>query len=91
MQGAILSMGSTPMEAIVFSLTQQSTMSTRSLDPGHRFPGNFIALLLELHREWTVRRQIACAQMLDGASLRDIGLAPSGVESAIRHGRKPGF
>ncbi|WP_158814845.1 hypothetical protein [Methylocapsa sp. S129] len=44
-------------------------------------------LLLKLHREWRVRRQLACAQMLDGASLRDIGLASSGIESAIRHGR----
>jgi hypothetical protein len=91
MQLAILSMGSTPMEAVVLSLTQRSTMSTRSLDPGHGVLSNLIAFLLELQREWTVRRQIACAQMLDGASLRDIGLAPGGVESAIRHGRKPGF
>jgi hypothetical protein len=91
MQLAILSMDSTPMEAVVLSLTQRSTMSTRSLDPGHGVLSNLIAFLLELRREWTVRRQIACAQMLDGASLRDIGLAPGGVESAIRHGRKPGF
>lgn len=84
-------MDSTPMEAVVLSLTQRSTMSTRSLDPGHGVLSNLIAFLLELRREWTVRRQIACAQMLDGASLRDIGLAPGGVESAIRHGRKPGF
>jgi hypothetical protein len=45
------------------------------------------ALLVELYREWDVRRQIAKAQMLDGASLRDIGLTPGGLESAIRHGR----
>ncbi len=74
----------------MFSLTQ-STMSARSLDPGHGFLSNLVAVLLELRREWAVRRQFACAQMLDGASLRDIGVAPSGVENAIRHGRKPGF
>jgi hypothetical protein len=78
------------MEAIVFSLTH-STMSARSLNPGRGFLSNLVAVLLELQREWTVRRQFACAQMLDGASLRDIGVAASGVENAIRHGRKPGF
>jgi hypothetical protein len=78
------------MEAIVFSLTQ-STMSARSLDTGHGFLSNLLAVLIAWRREWSVRRQIACAQMLDGASLRDIGLAHSGVENAIRHGRKPGF
>jgi hypothetical protein len=76
------------MEAVVLSLTQRSTMSTRSLDPGHGFLSNLTAFLLDWQREWTVRRQIACAQMLDGASLRDIGLAPGGVESAVRYGRK---
>jgi hypothetical protein len=45
------------------------------------------AFLLTLHGEWRVRRQIASAQMLDGASLRDIGLTSGGVESAVRHGR----
>jgi hypothetical protein len=90
MQAAILSLGSTPMEAIVFSLNQ-STMSARSFDPGRGFLSNLVAFLIALRREWTVRRQFACAQMLDGASLRDIGLASSGVENAIRHGRKPGF
>jgi uncharacterized protein YjiS (DUF1127 family) len=78
------------MEAVVFSLTQ-STMSANSLDPGHGFLSNLLAVLIAWRREWSVRRQIACAQMLDGASLRDIGLAHSGVENAIRHGRKPGF
>jgi hypothetical protein len=90
MQDAFLSMDSTPMEAIVLSLNQ-STMSARSLDPGHGFLSNLVAFLVKLQREWTVRRQFACAQMLDGASLRDIGVASSGVENAIRHGRKPGF
>jgi hypothetical protein len=28
------------------------------------------------------------AQMFDGASLRDIGVAPGGLENAIRHGRR---
>jgi hypothetical protein len=46
------------------------------------------ALLLRLYREWDVRRQMARAQMLDGASLRDIGVAGGGLESAIRHGRE---
>jgi hypothetical protein len=78
------------MEAIVFSLNR-STMSARSLNPGRGFLSNIGAFLIELQREWTVRRQFACAQMLDGASLRDIGVASSGVENAIRHGRKPGF
>jgi hypothetical protein len=48
---------------------------------------NFVAFLLTLRGEWRVRRQLANAQMLDCASLRDIGLAPGGVENAIRHGR----
>jgi len=43
--------------------------------------------LLTLHGEWRVRRQIASAQRLDSASLRDIGLTSGGVESAVRHGR----
>jgi hypothetical protein len=46
------------------------------------------ALLLNLYREWDVRRQMARAQMLDGASLRDIGVAGGGLESAIRYGRE---
>lgn len=50
---------------------------------------SFGGYLLTLAREWRVRREIATAQMLDCASLRDIGLAPGGVESAIRHGRGP--
>jgi hypothetical protein len=54
----------------------------RSRDPA--------ALLLKLYREWDVRRQMARAQMLDGASLRDIGVAGGGLESAIRHGRRSG-
>jgi hypothetical protein len=49
--------------------------------------GDLVAFLLALRGEWRVRRHIASAQMLDSASLRDIGLAPGGVESAIRHGR----
>ena len=53
-----------------------------------RLSRDLVAFLVTLHGEWRVRRQIACAQMLDGASLRDIGLAPGGVESAIRHGRE---
>jgi hypothetical protein len=46
------------------------------------------ALLASLYGEWKVRREIASAQMLDGASLRDIGVARGGLESAIRNGRK---
>ena len=48
---------------------------------------DLVAFLLTLHGEWRVRREIANAGMLDCASLRDIGLTPGGVESAIRHGR----
>ncbi len=48
---------------------------------------DLVAFLLTLYGEWRVRRQIASAQMLDCASLRDIGLASGGLESAIRHGR----
>ena len=51
------------------------------------FSRDFVAFLLTLRDEWRVRRQFARAQVLDCASLRDIGLAPGGVESAIRHGR----
>jgi hypothetical protein len=72
----------------MFALTHQSTMSTESLGPGRGAIVQFFAFLREAHQEWKVRREIACAQMLDGASLRDIGVAPSGLENAIRHGRK---
>ena len=58
--------------------------STATTKPLRRGP---FAFLLELYGEWRVRRQMASAQVLDCASLRDIGLAPGGVESAIRHGR----
>jgi len=51
------------------------------------FSRDFVAFLLTLRGEWRVRQQFASAQMLDCASLRDIGLAPGGVESAVRHGR----
>jgi hypothetical protein len=68
-----------------------SSLARQSLAPGRRsdrgFSRSFVAFLLTLRAEWGVRRQVACAQMLDCASLRDIGLAPGGVESAIRHGR----
>jgi uncharacterized protein YjiS (DUF1127 family) len=53
----------------------------------HRSSRALVAFLLALPGEWRVRRQIASLQMLDGASLRDIGLTPGGIESAIRHGR----
>jgi len=61
-----------------------------SIAPGRRsdrgFLRDFVTFLATLHGELRVRRQVARAQMLDCASLRDIGLAPGGVESAIRHG-----
>ena len=47
----------------------------------------FVAFLARLRGEWRVRRELARAGILDCASLRDIGLAPGGVESAIRYGR----
>ncbi|RBP15531.1 hypothetical protein DFR50_10888 [Roseiarcus fermentans] len=67
-------------------LARQSTAPT--IQPARGPSRNLVAFLLELHGEWRVRRHIASAQMLDCASLRDIGLTPSGVESAIRHGRR---
>jgi hypothetical protein len=66
-------------------LARQSTAPTIRSD--RQPPRDLIGFLLTLHGEWRVRRQIVSAQMLDCASLRDIGLAPGGVESAIRHGR----
>jgi len=68
-----------------------SLLARRSTTPRSRsnrgFSRGFVAFLLTLHGEWRVRRQLAGAQTLDCASLRDIGLAPGGVENAIRHGR----
>jgi hypothetical protein len=66
-------------------LAHPSTAPTRRSDRG--LSRGLVAFLVTLHGEWRVRRQVASAQMLDCASLRDIGLAPGGVESAIRHGR----
>ena len=66
-------------------LAHQSTAPTIQSDRGPS--RDLITFLRALHGEWRVRRQIARAQILDCASLRDIGLAPGGVESAIRHGR----
>jgi hypothetical protein len=60
----------------------------QSTAPTGRAGRRLAVFLLTLHDEWRVRRQVASAQMLDGASLRDIGLASGGVESAIRHGRE---
>jgi len=60
----------------------------QSTAPTGRAGRGVAAFLLTLHGEWRVRRQIASAQRLDGASLRDIGLSSGGVESAIRHGRE---
>jgi len=66
-------------------LAQRPTVPT---PPSEGEPSrDLISFLFALRDEWRVRRQIASAQMLDCASLRDIGLAPGGVESAIRHGR----
>ncbi len=67
------------------SLAHRSAAPQRRSDRG--LSRGLVAFLLTLHGEWRVRRQVACAQMLDCASLRDIGLAPGGVESAVRHGR----
>jgi hypothetical protein len=67
------------------SLLAHSSRTTRH---DRRPSRKLVAFLLALPGEWRVRRQIASAQMLDCASLRDIGLASSGVESAIRHGRE---
>ena len=64
-------------------LSRQSSMLRSNRGPSR----DLVAFLLALHGEWRVRRQLASAQMLDCASLRDIGLAPGGVESTIRHGR----
>jgi hypothetical protein len=66
-------------------LARQSTAPTIRSDRGPS--RGLIAFLLTLRGEWRARRQIASAQMLDCASLRDIGLAPGGLESAVRHGR----
>ena len=62
----------------------QPAASTTRSDRG--LPRDLVAFLVTLHGEWRVRRQLAGAQTLDCASLRDIGLAPGGVENAIRHG-----
>ncbi len=62
-------------------------LAARTLRSDRRPSRDLVSFLLTLHGEWRVRRQIARAQILDCASLRDIGLAPGGVESAIRHGR----
>jgi hypothetical protein len=70
----------------MFLITQHSNARPTSREGGRsRDPA---ALLLSLYREWDVRRQMARAQMLDGASLRDIGVAGGGLESAIRYGRE---
>jgi hypothetical protein len=69
------------------SLFSQQTSARPSARESGR-ARNPAALLLSLYREWDVRRQMARAQMLDGASLRDIGVAGGGLESAIRYGRE---
>jgi hypothetical protein len=66
-------------------LAQHSTAPTTRSDRGPS--RDLVTFLLTLHGEWRVRREIANAGMLDCASLRDIGLTPGGLESAIRHGR----
>jgi len=68
--------------------TQQSNARPMLPDKGSQTSRDLAALLSRLYREWEVRRQMARAQMLDGASLRDIGVAPGGLENAIRHGRQ---
>jgi hypothetical protein len=70
------------------SLTHQST--TNLFGHGRSPLSDLVGFLVRLQHEWRVRRQVARAQILDGASLRDIGVASSGIESAIRHGRKRG-
>jgi uncharacterized protein YjiS (DUF1127 family) len=40
-------------------------------------------------QEWRFRRDLAQLQALDTRGLRDIGLSRGGIESAIRHGRRP--
>jgi hypothetical protein len=70
-------------------MTQLSHPSKAPATQSNRAPSrDLVAFLFALPGEWRVRRQIARAQMLDCASLRDIGLASGGVESAIRHGRE---
>ena len=70
------------MSFLAHQPTAPTTQSGRGSSQG------LVALARALRSEWRVRRQIAGAQMLDCASLRDIGLASGGVESAIRHGRE---
>lgn len=62
--------------------TPSSTESIRAACSG------FLARLLEaVAREIRIRRDMRLLASLDDAALHDIGLARSGVEDAVRHGR----
>lgn len=38
--------------------------------------------------EWRVHRELKQLEELDARTLRDIGIAPGGLESAVRYGRR---
>jgi hypothetical protein len=70
-----------------FTRSEMHRAPTR--EPGRRRAMGPVLWLINLYGDWEVRRQMLAAQMFDGASLRDIGVAPGGLENAIRHGRRP--
>jgi hypothetical protein len=81
-------MSGRPLDEPIMSLfTQPANGRPDPLNHAGGTLRDLAAALSNLYREWDVRRQMARAQMLDGASLRDIGVAAGGLESAIRHGR----
>jgi len=68
--------------------TQEFLASRPAPRIARHWPRDLLATLAALTEEWEVKRQMARAQRLDSAFLRDIGVAAGGLESAIRHGRK---
>ena len=68
------------------ALTDHTVLSS----PTAKIPSVLAALwrlVQRVLRERELRRAIRSVQELDDALLRDIGLAPGGIEDVVRHGR----
>ena len=62
--------------------TELSGRSSRALR------GGFLRVTGAVAQRWETRKAMAMLGKADGAMLKDLGITRSGIEGAIRHGRR---
>ncbi len=68
------------------SIAHHTLLAAPSLGSG--WIARVTVVVAGLVAEWRVHRDLRQLQELDSAALHDIGLAPGGLEGAVRYGRR---